>query len=54
MKIRDELNNRNVKLSKADLELIQRVRSGQYADKDLDPFDSFIEFDNQKEFIHPF
>ena len=25
-KIRDELNNRHVKLSKADLELIQRVR----------------------------
>jgi hypothetical protein len=27
-KITDDLNNRNVKLSKADLELIQRVRSG--------------------------
>lgn len=38
-KIRDDLNNRNVKLSRADLELIQRVRAGQFADADLDPFD---------------
>jgi ribosome biogenesis protein ERB1 len=42
-----------VRLSKADLELIQRVRSGQFADKDLDPFDFHIEFEH-KEMIHPF
>jgi hypothetical protein len=53
MKIRDELNNKNVRLSKADLELIQRIRSGKYADKDVDPFDFYFEFDN-KDFIHPF
>lgn len=38
-KITDELNNKQVKLSKADLELIQRIRSGKYADADIDPFD---------------
>ena len=54
MKIRDELNNKNVKLSKADLELIQRIRSGKYSDPDIDPFSVSIEFDNEKEFIHPF
>ena len=53
-KIRDELNNRHVKLSKADLELIQRVRQGKFADADIDPFDFQIEFDNEKKFIHPF
>jgi ribosome biogenesis protein ERB1 len=53
MKIRDELNNKNVRLSKADLELIQRIRSGKYADKEIDPFNFHIEFEN-KEFIHPF
>ena len=42
-----------MRLSKADLELIQRVRSGQFADKDLDPFDFNIEFEH-KEMIHPF
>ena len=53
MKIKDELNNKHVKLSKADMELIQRVRSGKFADADIDPFDFSIEFDN-KEMIHPF
>jgi ribosome biogenesis protein ERB1 len=53
-KIRDDLNNRHVKLSKADLELIQRVRTGQFADAEIDPFDFQIEFDNEKKFIHPF
>jgi ribosome biogenesis protein ERB1 len=52
MKIRDTLNNKNVKLSKADMELIQRVRSGKYADADIDPYDTYIEFEH-KEMIHP-
>lgn len=54
MKIRDELNNKNVKLSKADLELLQRIRSGKYSDPDIDPYGMFIELDNEKEFMHPF
>lgn len=47
------MNNKNVKLSKADLELIQRIRSGKYADKDVDLFDFDIEFEH-KDLIHPF
>jgi ribosome biogenesis protein ERB1 len=47
LKIRDELNNRNVKLSKADLELIQRVRTGKVADKDFDPTDFTLDFENE-------
>lgn len=35
------------------MDLIQRVRSGQFADADIDPFDFQLEFDNEKEFIHP-
>ena len=53
LKINDFLNNKNVKLSKADLELIKRIRSGKYAEK-VDPNDFIVEFDNEKEFIHPF
>lgn len=53
MKITDELNNKNVKLSKGDLELIQRIRSGKYSEK-VDPYDFVVEYDNEKEFIHPF
>ena len=52
MKIRDELNNKNVKLSSADLSLLQRIRSGKYADAEINPFDTYIEFD-AKDFIHP-
>jgi len=53
MKITDFLNNKNVKLSKADLDLIKRIRSGKYAEK-MDPNDFIVEYDNEKEFIHPF
>lgn len=53
LKIRDTMNNKNVKLSRADLELIQRVRSGRYADAEIDPFDGpVIEFEH-KEMMHP-
>ena len=53
LKIKDVLNNKNVKLSKGDLELIQRIRSGKYAEK-VDPYDFIVEYDNEKDFIHPF
>lgn len=53
-KITDYLNNKEVKLSEADLELLQRVRTGQFADKDVDPFrwDHFQ--DKHPEMMHPF
>lgn len=53
LKITDILNNKQVKLSKGDLELIQRIRSGKFADTTIDPFDFAIEFDNDKEFQQP-
>lgn len=37
--IEDKLNNKSIRLSKADLELIAKVRKGQYADGLVDPFD---------------
>lgn len=52
-KITDDLNNKQVKLSKADLELLQRVRSGKFAEK-MDPEEYAIEIDNDHKFIHPF
>ena len=35
----------------ADLQLLQRIRSGKYADSDINPFDTYLEFDS-KDFIH--
>lgn len=53
-KIRDELNLRDVKLSKGDIELIQRIRAGKVADKNFNPEDFTLEFANEHKFIHPF
>ena len=53
LKIRDELNNKDVKLSRADFELIKRIRSGKFADKAIEEDDFFFEFEN-KDMIHPF
>ena len=55
-KIHDFANNKDVTLTKADLEMLQRMRKGHFADADIDPFEVF-EFseDHQKEiFQHPF
>lgn len=53
--ITDDLNNKKVRLSKADLELLIRIRKGKVADKHYrsDKDENYIEFDN-KELIHPF
>ena len=42
-----------MKLSKADLELIQRIRSGNYADKTIDPFEDWNYEVENKSMIHP-
>lgn len=53
-KIFDQLNNKEVKLSKADLDLIQRVRAGKFADASIDPYADFdVQFENKND-IHPF
>ena len=52
-KITDYLNNKEVKLSEADLELIRRVRTGKFADADIDPYEWNFDFEH-KEMIHPF
>ena len=54
--ITDELNNKEVRLSKADLETILRIRQGKIADKNfrLTENENFhVEFD-MPEMIHPF
>jgi len=52
-KITDYLNNKEVKLSKGDLELLRRVRSGQFADSSIDPYAPFDYEIESKDFIHP-
>jgi hypothetical protein len=45
MKITDRLNNKEVKLSMADLELLQRIRKGKFADKNIDPYSQEFNFE---------
>ena len=55
-KLLDKLNNKHVRLSKADIQLIQRMRQGRWADADIDPYDEnaqIVSADN-KMYIHPF
>lgn len=48
MKIVDQLNNKEVRLSQADLELLQRIRSGKFADASIDPYEDWnFEVDNK-------
>lgn len=53
--ITDELNNKNVRLSKGDLEMLLRIRKGKVADKNFkhENDENFFEFEH-KELIHPF
>jgi ribosome biogenesis protein ERB1 len=52
-KITDYLNNKSVKLSTADLELLQRVRLGKMADSSIDPFEDWDVDFGDKGFEHP-
>lgn len=53
-KINDDLNNKEVKLSKGDLDMLKRIRRGQVANKDFKLNDEswYFEFDS-KDSIHP-
>eukprot|EP00744_Colponema_vietnamica_P002685 GILI01004181.1.p1 GENE.GILI01004181.1~~GILI01004181.1.p1 ORF type:complete len:673 (+),score=203.38 GILI01004181.1:721-2739(+) len=49
----DEINGEEVVLSHAELDLIDRIRAGQYAHSDFDPYDTWVEFDYPDGKIHP-
>jgi ribosome biogenesis protein ERB1 len=52
-KITDYLNNKEVKLSAGDLEMLRRVREGKFADSSIDPYEPFNYEVESKDFIHP-
>jgi|TARA_B110001450_G_C17611511_1_gene477490 ribosome biogenesis protein ERB1 len=53
-KINDDLNNKEVKLSKGDLDMLKRIRKGKVANKDFKLNDEnwYFEFES-KDSIHP-
>ena len=53
-KILDKMNNKHVRLSKADLDMIKRIRAGQYADNAIEAFPEEPDYEaDPKLFIHP-
>lgn len=44
-KITDDLNNKEVKLSEADLEILVRMRQGKFVDKNIDPYNEEWNFE---------
>ena len=52
--ITDELNNKEIRLSRGDLEMLMRLRKGQVADKDFDIDKDYSEFLEAPKDIHPF
>ena len=53
--ITDDLNNKQVRLSKGDLEMLLRIRKGKVADKNFKMNDESFAFEYEhKELIHPF
>jgi ribosome biogenesis protein ERB1 len=51
--IHDYLNQKDVRLSKGDMQLILRIRQGLSAKREFDPFENPIEHDPKK-YIHPY
>ena len=52
--ITDELNNKQIRLSRADLEMILRIRKGKVADKDFNINEDYAFEYEHKDAIHPF
>lgn len=50
----DDLNNKSVRLSRGDLEMILRIRKGKVADKNFDINKNYYELFPQKINPHPF
>jgi len=44
-KITDDLNNKEVKLSEADLDMLVRMRAGKFVDKNIDPYNEEWNFE---------
>lgn len=47
------MNNKDVRLSKGDMQLLLRIRQGLSARKEFDPFENPVEFES-KDYIHPY
>ena len=44
MEIKDYLNNKNVRLTKQDLEVIKSIRAGTYGDPSINPEEDYVDF----------
>ena len=51
--IRDKVNMEDIKLTDEEIEIIQRIEGGQYADKDFNPYEPYVDYFTRDTMIHP-
>ncbi|XP_066921058.1 ribosome biogenesis protein bop1-B-like [Clytia hemisphaerica] len=51
--VRDKVNMEDIKLTDEEIEIIQRIEGGQYADKDFDPYEPYVDHFTSETMIHP-
>lgn len=51
--IHDYMNNKDVRLSKGDMQILLRIRQGLSARKEFDPFENPVEY-HSEDYIHPY
>ena len=51
--VRDKVNMEDIKLTDEEIEIIQRIEGGQYADKDFDPYEPYVDHFTSETMVHP-
>lgn len=51
--VRDKVNMEDIKLTDEEIEIIQRIEGGQYADKDFDPYEPYVDYFTDETMVHP-
>jgi len=51
--VRDQINMEDIKLTDEEIEIIQRIEGGRYADKNFDPYEPYVDHFTSETMIHP-
>ena len=51
--VRDQVNMEDIKLTDEEIEIIQRIEGGRYADKNFDPYEPYVDHFTSETMVHP-
>lgn len=51
--VHDKINMEDIKLTDEEIEIIQRIQGGQYADKTVDPYEPYVDYFTGDTMVHP-